>query len=138
MPETLEELTVYLRETLPQPKAISHLKPLAEAGAMRFMWNGREFVVKPTLQTMEIKDNKLLLTGASTLMQLVLMGKTRNERVLGAVVENIRQAEEMINNPATRSRGLTLLATVKATLKSLMPRQLRSRTTANAPPRSPV
>lgn len=120
MPDTLEELTQYIRETLPQPKSILHMRPMTEAGAVSFAWNGREFVVKNSLQALEIKNDKLFITGASMLMQLALVKRNKNEKVLGAVVENLRQAEEMINNPLRREQGLSLLGTVKSSLKRLV------------------
>ncbi len=122
MPQSLEELTQYIRETLPQPKSILHMRPMAEAEAVSFAWNGREFVVKNSLQALEIKNDKLFVTGASMLMQLALLRRNVNEKVLGAVVESIRQAEELLNNPLHRDRGLTMLGTVKTTLKRLVPR----------------
>lgn len=120
MPDTLEELTQYIRETLPQPKSILHMRPMTEAGAVSFAWNGREFVVKNSLQALEIKNDKLFITGASMLMQLALVKRNKNEKVLGAVVENLRQAEELLNNPLRREQGLTLLGTVKSSLKRLV------------------
>ena len=120
MPENLEELTQYIRETIPQPKSILHLRHMTEADAVSFAWNGREFVVKNSLQALEIKNDKLFITGASMLMQLALMKRNKNEKVLGAVVENLRHAEEYINNPLRREQGLTLLGTVKASLKRLV------------------
>ncbi|MDQ1256607.1 MAG: hypothetical protein QG656_1205 [Candidatus Hydrogenedentes bacterium] len=120
MPETLEELTQYIRETLPQPKSILHMRPMAEAEAVSFAWNGREFVVKNSLQALEIKNDRLFVTGASMLMQLALLRKNKNEKVLGVVVDNLRQAEELITNPMSRDRGFTLLSTVKGTLKRLI------------------
>ena len=120
MPDTLEELTQYIRETLPQPKSILHMRPMTEAGAVSFAWNGREFVVKNSLQALEIKNDKLFITGASMLMQLALVKRNKNEKVLGAVVENLRQAEELLNNPLRREQGLTLLGTVKSSLKRLI------------------
>ena len=120
MPETLDELAQYIRDTLPQPKSILHLKALAEAGAVSFGWHGREFVVKPSLQAVEIKNGKLFVTGASMLMQLALVKRNRNEKILGALVENMRQAEDLLNNPINKDKGLALLDTVKATLKRLV------------------
>jgi len=120
MPQTLEELTLYIRQTIPQPKSILHLKPVAEADAVRFVWNGREFLVRTSLQTLEIKNNNLFVTGSSMLMQIALTGKTRIEKVLGAVVENIQRAEEFVGIPADRAKGITLLSGVKQTLRKLI------------------
>ena len=93
---------------------------MAEAGAVSFGWNGREFVVKPSLQSLEVKNGKLFVTGASMLMQLALVKRNRNEKVLGAIVENIRQVEDLVNNPIDRDKGLALLETVKLTLRRLV------------------
>ena len=120
MPETLDQLAQYIRDTLPQPRSILHLKALAEASAVSFGWNGHDFVVKPSLQALEIRNGKLFVTGASMLMQMALMKRNRNEKILGAIVENMRQAEDLLNNPINRDKGLALLGTVKASLKRLV------------------
>ncbi len=120
MTETLDELAVYIRETIPQPKSISGLRRMTEAGAVGFAWNGREFVVKSSLQALEIKNGKIFVTGASMLMQMALVKRNLNEKVLSAVVDNLRQTEELLNDPKQRDHGLTLLQTVKAALKKLV------------------
>ena len=119
MPETLDDLAGYIRETLPQPRSIVNLHPMRNGAAVCFSWHDREFVVNPSLQTLEIKKDALFVTGASMLLQLALLKRSRNEKVLGAVVESLRQVEDMINNPLNREQGLDLLGSVKATLRKL-------------------
>ena len=120
MSETLAELAQYIRETLPQPKCILHLRSMADAGAVTFAWNGREFIVKPTFQALEIKNGKLFVTGASMLLQMVLVKRTQHEKVIGGIIECLRQTEELVAASDNRDQGLNLLATVKATLKKLV------------------
>lgn len=122
MARTLDELTQYIRETLPQSKAILNLHPLGDAGTVSFGWHGREFVINPSLQTVEIKHDRLYITGASMLMQLALIKRNRGDKLLAVVVENLRESEEMISNPLNREKGLLLLGTVKAGLKQLVGR----------------
>jgi hypothetical protein len=116
----LDELALYLREAIPQPKMIAHLKNNEQAGVVTFSWNGREFVVKPSLEVLELKNGRVFVTGCSMLMQLTLCTRTRHEKVLAPIVEMLQQTEELINNPMNRDKGLNLIGTVKTTLKRLV------------------
>ena len=120
MPASLDELVQYIRETLPQPKQITHLKNNVQAGVVTFGWNGRDFAVKPSLEVFELKNAQIFITGSSMLMQLALLKRNRNEKILAVLVGTLQQAEDMINNPLNRDKGLNLLQTVKATLRRLI------------------
>ena len=65
---TLPELVVYIRQTVPQSKAIVHLEIKEAMEAVTFDWQGRQFLVKPSLQVLETKNSKLYITGASILV----------------------------------------------------------------------
>ncbi len=120
MAANLDELVQYIRETLPQPKQIVHLRTNDQAGVVSFGWNGRDFVVKPTMEVYELKNEHVFITGSSMLMQLALLLRNKNEKTLAAVVGTLQQAEDMISNPMNRKKGLSLLQAVKATLKRLV------------------
>ena len=116
---TLEELTRYVRETVPQAKTISHLRPIEEADAVTFRWRGRDFVVKRSLEVLEMKGKKLYVTGASMLMQLVLTNKSRNEKVLETIVKTLAESEAAIMERHRTEDGLRLLEMAKASLARL-------------------
>ena len=122
MAMNLDELTQYLRESLPQPKMIAHLKHNTEAGVVTFGWNGRDFVVKPSLEVLELKNGRVFVTGCSMLMQLTLSTKTRNEKIYGPIMGMLEETEEMMKNPMNRDKGLNLLGTVKTSLKRMVVR----------------
>lgn len=118
--QQLEELAQYIRATLPQPRTILDLQIKDPPGVVNFNWQGRDFMVKPPYEVLEVKGEKLFITGASTLMQLVLMKKNRNEKVVEAVLGTLAQAEDLIGNPLNREKGLALLGSVKQTLQKLI------------------
>lgn len=115
--QNLTELTDYVRKTLPQANAISHFKANDQAGVIEFAWQSRSFVVKPTLEVMEMKGKSLFITGASMLMQAAFMKRNSNEKVIEAVVNTLQQIEEVVRRD--RERGLQLLQTVKHTVGRL-------------------
>ena len=119
MIKDLDELIVYLRRTLPQPKAIQQLKANEEGNYVTFQWNSRSFLVRQNLQVLEIKSGRVFITGASTLMQSTLMVKNHHQKAIEGIVEDLSQAEEMINGPYRRDQGLRLLDGVKKTLARL-------------------
>ncbi len=119
MIESLEQLTQYIRETVPQSKTITHLKPVPEADAISFHWQGREFVVKRTLEVLELKGKQVFLTGASMLMQIVLTHRNRNERTIEGIVAALRESEDLIANKTRSQAGMQLLKAAKATLAKL-------------------
>lgn len=115
--QTLQELTDYIRKTLPQSGAIANMNPNEQAGIVEFAWQSRKFVVKRSLEVMELKDKHLFITGASMLMQAAFMKKNSNEKVLEVVVNTLQQVEEIVRRD--REKGLALLQSVKGTLGRL-------------------
>lgn len=115
--QDLELLTEHIRTTIPDRKNMSHLKVRPEAGIAEFMWHSRHFVAKPTLEVFEVKGPTVLITGASMLMQAALRTKERNSKVIEAVIDTLKTAEDQMRDSA--DRGLALLQQVKATLKRL-------------------
>ena len=116
---TLEELTRYVLQTVPQAKAISHMRPILEADAVTFRWQGRDFVVRRSLEALEMKGKNLYVTGASMLMQLVLTNKSRNEKVLETIVSTLAESEDAISTKHRPDDGLRLLEIAKASLARL-------------------
>ena len=119
MVETLEELILSIRQSIPQPKALVDLKAHDKGKFATYKWNSREFLVKQNFEVMEIKNGKLFITGSSMLMQTALLSRNKNEKALKTVVETLHQSEEMINNSYKREQGLQLLGNVKRILKQL-------------------
>ena len=90
--EALEELALYIRQTLPQPRAIQRLEMMHQLEAVRFHWQGREFLVRKNMDVLELKGgDNLYVTGTSILIQNVLTKKSKNEKVLNAIEENRSQ-----------------------------------------------
>jgi len=114
----LEELSQYIRQTIPQSKSITHLHVNENAGAVTFTWHARQFIVKPSLEVLEMKGQNLYVTGASMLMQAWFMKKDKNEKVLGVVQETLQQVEELLSKQETE-KALKLLDSVKQTLQRL-------------------
>lgn len=119
MVETLEDLILAIRQSIPQPKALVDLKTNDKGKFATYKWNSREFLVKQNFEVMEIKSGKVFITGSSMLMQTALLSRNKNEKALKTVVETLHQSEEMINNSFKREQGLQLLGTVKRILKQL-------------------
>mgnify|MGYP001599082490 CR=1 FL=1 len=132
---TLEELAIHIRQTLPTPRAISHLELKPGLEAITFNWQRRHFFVRNTMQVLELKGDKLFITGASMLAQLVLMKRSRQDSVLETVVTTLREVEEMLSSPGRMESGLKLLAVVKASLARLVGSKRPGRS-ASGPARS--
>lgn len=115
---SLDELTQYLRQTLPQANAMQNLQLRADVGAVTFRWNSRDFLVRPSLEVLELKGSNVVITGASMLMQAALLTKKRNDKLVGGMVETLRQAEDLIK-ANQKQNGVSLLDTVKKTLATL-------------------
>ena len=115
--QELEQLADHIRATIPDRKHMSQLKVRPDAGIAEFMWHARHFVAKTTLEVFEVKGPTVLITGASMLMQAALRTKERNTKVIEAVIESIKTAEEQMR--ASADKGLALLQQVKGTLKRL-------------------
>lgn len=121
MPEfhNLQDLEEYLRKTLPDAKSIQKLRRNDDAKFVDFHWHQRHFAVQSTLAVFEIKEGRhLFVTGASRLVQASLQIKDRNLKVIGAVVETLEQAEDVVRK--NRDQGLALVASCKATLGRLL------------------
>ena len=115
--QNLTELTDYVRKTLPQSNSISNYKANEQANVIEFAWQSRNFVVKPSLEVMEMKGKSLFITGASMLMQTAFMKRTSNEKVIETLVNTLQQIEEVVRRD--REGGLKLLQSVKQTLGRL-------------------
>lgn len=117
--QSLDELEAYIRKTLPESRKIQKLQQNAESKFIDFHWHQRHFAVRPNLDVLEIKDGKrLMITGASRLIQSCLTIKDRNIGTLKAVIEIMQQAEEMLRTKS--DQGLAMVGSVKATLKRMI------------------
>jgi hypothetical protein len=116
--KTLEELAQYIMRTLPQSKAVSHLNTDAKAGVVSFDWNSHKFMVKPSLEVLEVKGNNLFITAASMLMQAAFTTYDKNSRVLSVMDDTLRQVEEFLTNHQNE-KAMSLLEPVKQTLTRL-------------------
>lgn len=119
MIETSEQLTQHIRQNLAPSNAITGLKVFENQGFVSFRWYERDFVVKRSLEVFEVKNQNLLATGASMLMQSILAAAQKNEKVIQTLVGSIRQAEDLIADEQKRDSGFKLLRTVGTTLKKL-------------------
>jgi hypothetical protein len=115
MDEKLEELAQYITRTLPQSKAINHLQKDVKAGVVKFDWNSQKFMVKPSLEVLELRGANLYITAASMLMQAALMTYDKNSKVLTVLDATIGQAEEFFVNHQTE-KAFEVLKTVKQTM----------------------
>ncbi|MCF7765832.1 MAG: hypothetical protein K9N62_19355 [Verrucomicrobia bacterium] len=122
MAETLEELVLHIKASIPQPKALIDLKPHEKGKFVTYKWNSREFLVKLNMEVMELKSSKLFITGSSRLMQSALLSRNKNEKVLQTVIETLHQSEEMMKSTYKREQGLSLLQSVKKTLERMVPK----------------
>ena len=120
MIETLDELAQYVRQSLPDSRSILHLKVNPTMGAVSFIWHGLEFIVKPSLQVVEVRGYTLYLTGVSTLLQTVLMRRNANVKVLEAALKTIEEAEEMIRVQNLHQPGMKMMASVRDTLAKMI------------------
>ena len=66
---SLDELSQYIRQTVPDPRSILNLKVNDKLGAVSFIWHGVEFLVKPSMHVFEVRGYNLYITGISTLLQ---------------------------------------------------------------------
>ncbi len=119
MIETLDELAQYVRQAVPDPRAILNLQVKEKTGAVVFIWHGVEFLVKPSLHVFEVRGYNLYITGISTLLQVVLMRRSQNEKVLESALDTIMEAEELIRARNQAQGGVKLLGTVREILRKL-------------------
>ena len=120
---TLDELVPYIRKNVPQSKAIKHMIADEKARIVRFDWQGRHFVVRTTLQTFELKQTRLFMTGASTLLQLLLLTKTSQQSIVSELVEKLDEATNLLKGggvrPEDQQKGVALLQPIKSTLERM-------------------
>ncbi len=119
MINSLEELTQHLKCALPQPKAILHLKSSEDGKYIKFVWNGKTFLVLKNLQVFEVKGTKVFITGASSLMQSTLMVKNYHQKSIEGMAETLAEIEGMVESVYKRERGLQMLDVVKNKLAKL-------------------
>ena len=66
-----------------------------------------------------MKGDRLFITGASGLVQYLLMSRARNREVFGEMAKNIEEAETRVrDNP---EQALELLSSVKKTIEKRIP-----------------
>ena len=117
---SLPELALYIRHTVPDPKAIMSMKANEKLGAVIFIWHGVEFLVKPSMQVFEVRGYNLYITGISTLLQVVLIRRSQNEKVLESALDSIHEAEDLIRVKNQGQAGARLLASVRDTLGKMV------------------
>lgn len=118
--QTLDELVQYVHRVMPQAKAIEHLQRNGQASFIDFKWNGHHFAVRLNLEAFELKDTRLFITGASMLVQAALARRSSNEQTIGALVQTLEQAEDIMK---TRPQeGLSMVGSVKGTIRKLIKR----------------
>jgi ATPase subunit of ABC transporter with duplicated ATPase domains len=120
MIESLEDLAQYVRQTVPDPKSILNLQIKEKTGAVVFIWHGVEFLVKPSMHVFEVRGYNLYITGISTLLQVVLMRRNQNEKMLENALETIEQAEELIRAKSQTQAGVKMLGAVRETLGKMI------------------
>jgi hypothetical protein len=123
MVNTLEELISQIRRAVPQSDSIRDFKTDGLGQYVRFIWNGREFLVKRNFEAFELKNNNLFITGASMLIQAVLSSREKHHRVLEACIDVLTEAEEVIVKRQRLESGLQLVGKVKGTISKLAGRQ---------------
>lgn len=120
MIQTLPELAVYIRQTVPDPKSILNMKANEKLGAVMFIWHGVEFLVKTSMHVFEVRGYNLYITGISTLLQVVLMRRNQNEKVLESALDTINEAEDLIRVKNQGQAGIRLLSSVRDTLGKMV------------------
>ncbi len=119
MIETLPELAKFIRETIPDPRSILNLQTKERIGAVTFIWHGVEFLVKPTFHVFEVRGYQLYITGISTLLQVVFMRRTKNEKMFEEAAEAIRRAEDLVRVNNQIREGMHVLGTIRESLSKL-------------------
>lgn len=122
--QTLQELAEYIRKTLPQSSSIANLSTNEQAGVVEFSWQSRNFVVRPSLEVMEMKSKNLYITGASMLMQAAFMTRNANQKVIEGIVNTLQQVEDTVKRD--RERGLSLLQSAKQTVARLAGKPMKA------------
>ena len=114
-----EQLTHHVRRNLGSAGPLALLKVHEQHGFVSFRWHERDFVVKRSMESFELKGQNLFVTGASMLMQAVLKRAEIDSVAIESIVSSIRAAEGLIGDEKERSAGIKLLANIKAALRRL-------------------
>ena len=114
-----EQLSQHLRRNLGSVGPLALLKVHEAHGFVSFRWHERDFVVKRSMESFEVKGQNLLVTGASILMQAVLRRAESNSVTIEGLVNSIQATESLIKDEKERGAGFKLLANMKATLRRL-------------------
>ncbi|MBI4664584.1 MAG: hypothetical protein HY735_37810 [Verrucomicrobia bacterium] len=122
MIQALPDLVKFVKETIPDPRSILNLQIKEKIGAVVFIWHGVEFLVKPSLHVFEVRGYQLYITGISTLLQVVFMRRTKNEKMFEEAADCISQAEDLIRVHNRYRDGMQLLGEVRGTLSKLVGR----------------
>ena len=120
MIQALPDLVKFVKETVPDPRAIMNLQIKEKIGAVTFIWHGVEFLVKPSLHAFEVRGYQLYITGISTLLQVVFMRRSKNEKMFEEAAETITQAEDLFRVHNKFREGMQLLGTVRESLSRLV------------------
>jgi hypothetical protein len=122
MTSNLDELAQYIRQTIPQPRAILQLKPKPMAGGVTFIWHGVEFFVKPSLHVLEIRGHSLYITGLSTLLQTVFMKTSQSEEKFGSLLDALGQAENLVRGQNQSRAAAQVISSVRQNLQKMVGR----------------
>jgi hypothetical protein len=95
----LESLAQYIYKTLPLPETIAHLDLNIWHEVVQFSWEGRRFVVKPSLETFELKGHSLFVTAASILVQTILVKQKKHTKVGEEIIDALKQVEYLLLAP---------------------------------------
>ncbi|MBI4659172.1 MAG: hypothetical protein HY735_10045 [Verrucomicrobia bacterium] len=115
--QELDELVGQVRRILPDQRHLTRLAANEQSGVVEIIWHSRQFAVTTALEVFEVKGRTLILSGASRLIQSSLRTKEKHKKVLGAVIEAIRIAEDSMRFDP--DRGLILLEEAKKALLKL-------------------
>ena len=114
-----EVLSQHVRRNLGSSGPLALLKVHESHGFVSFRWHERDFVVKRSMESFELKGQNLFVTGASMLLQAVLKKAESDSVTIESLVSSIRAAESLIADEKDRSAGFKLLANIKAALRRL-------------------
>ena len=115
--ENLERLADQVRRILPDRKALARLETVAHSRHVLLQWHDHQLIVKLSGQAFEMRGNDAFATGVSILLTTALMAKEKTDGVLVAVMDSLRQAEQLVANDT--EKALALLGSVKAPIQRL-------------------
>ena len=118
--ESVENLGSFLRQAVPQPKAIHKLRVNHDFGYVTFAWYGREFLVNRLKQVFELRGQKLFVTALSMLMQKVVHGASTNQDRVSQIIHELTHAEELIVTKHRVHSGLQEIDEAKRRLRELV------------------